>query len=103
MFNKKNKLSLSKWLILLISIFWISIISAYKPWQSNLIANDVVSYYGYLPAIFIHHDVTLKFIEKDPEFFSGKYWPETATNSGKVIKTTMGLSMLYALIGRAHV
>jgi hypothetical protein len=96
---KENKFSFlqgSRVCIVLVAAFWISIIFAYKPWQKNQIINDVVSYYGYLPALFIEKDITLKFTEGMSWEPPIKYWPETAPNGGKVIKTTMGLSVLYA-------
>ena len=39
----------------------------------RVIANDVISYYAYLPATFIEHDYTLKFMEHEHH---GTYWPE---------------------------
>lgn len=90
-----KNISGSKLPIALIVIFWISAILVYRPWQKNLIVNDVVSYYGYLPAAFIHHDLRLSFTENTKEY-KHKFWPEKAANGGKVIKTTMGLSYLYA-------
>lgn len=74
-----------------------------RPWQragqsGQLISWDVTSYYGYLPATFIENDPELKFIEGKEAYYHDEmmYWPETAPNGGKVIKTTMGLSYLYA-------
>jgi len=74
-----------------------------KPWknaekQNSLIDWDVTSYYAYLPAYFVHGDLTLSFTDNDSINYSAKhqFWPEKAPNGGKVIKTTMGLSFLYA-------
>ena len=74
-----------------------------KPWknaekQNSLINWDITSYYAYLPAYFIHDDLTLSFTDNDSINYSAKhqFWPEIAPNGGKVIKTTMGLSFLYA-------
>ena len=74
-----------------------------KPWKNAetkdaLINNDVISYYSYLPAIFIHKDLTLNFTETDSiDYWSErKFWPQTAPNGAKVIKTTMGMSLLYS-------
>lgn len=58
----------------------------------KVIAWDIVSYYSYLPATFIEHDLTLSFTEHE---YTGTYWPETLANGSKVIKTTMGLSLMY--------
>ena len=70
-----------------------------KPWknaekQHSLIDWDVTSYYAYLPAYFVHDDLTLSFTDNDSINYSAKhqFWPEKAPNGGKVIKTTMGLS-----------
>ena len=59
---------------------------------TRVIAWDVVSYYSYLPAAFIEHDLTLSFTEGE---HSGTYWPETLADGRKVIKTSMGLSIMY--------
>ncbi|MBO7101000.1 MAG: hypothetical protein J6V98_03155 [Bacteroidales bacterium] len=58
----------------------------------KVIAWDVISYYSYLPATFIEHDLTLSFTEQE---HTGSYWPETLADGSKVIKTTMGLSLMY--------
>src|SRR5688500_302583 len=63
--------------------------------SKTLIGNDIVSYYAYLPATFVHHDLTLSFLKNPPADMAGMYWPETAPNGGKVIKTTMGLAIMY--------
>jgi len=64
----------------------------------KLIDWDITSYYGYLPATFIHKDLGLSFVGTDGIDYGGKhqFWPETAPNGGKVIKTTMGMAFLYA-------
>ena len=57
---------------------------------------DVLSYYEYLPAVFIHGDLSFKFLE------SGKvdssvvplYWTKQLGNGKKLIKTTMGWAYL---------
>lgn len=73
-----------------------------KPWQNAekkdaLINWDVTSYYSYLPAIFIHKDLKFEFLNNSFIDYAEKhqFWPETAPNGNKVIKTTMGMSILY--------
>ena len=64
----------------------------------KVIDNDVINFYSYLPATFVEKDITLSFIKKDvPHYVSGNYyWPEILLpDSTFVIKTTMGLSILY--------
>lgn len=58
----------------------------------RVIAWDVVSYYAYLPATFIEHDLTLSFTDHE---HVGTYWPETLADGSKVIKTSMGLGIMY--------
>ncbi|MDF2437829.1 MAG: hypothetical protein K0Q95_2205 [Bacteroidota bacterium] len=86
---------LSKWTIVLVAVFWLSAMYLNQPWKKNQITNDVVSYYSYLPATFIYHDLSLKFVENN-SFFGDKFWPKDAPNGGKVIKMSAGLSILYA-------
>lgn len=59
---------------------------------------DIVSYYAYLPATFIEKDVKLSFIGDRWEEFRLKkmYVPHKAPNGNYVIKTTMGMAVLYA-------
>jgi len=54
---------------------------------------DVVSYYAYLPATFIFNDIKL---EKRETFDNGLFWPEPLDDGHQVIKTSMGMSMLYS-------
>ncbi len=82
--------------LILVSVLWCDF--NVKQWnkKDGVIGWDVISYYAYLPATFIYKDVTLKFTVnyKGPHQFV--FWPETAPNGGKCIKTSMGLSVLYA-------
>ncbi len=92
--NTFAKFSLSRiflWVIILFSIFFTL---NKRNWKEGVIYWDIISYYAYLPAAFIYNDLTLSYIE-NPDF-KGTVWPETAENGGKVIKTTMGLAILYA-------
>ena len=87
----------------LIAIFLMIIICTWQITNMNkcarperVIAWDVKSYYAYLPATFIEKDYTLQFPNQRDEHGEFKYWPSTAPNGGLVIKTTMGISMMYA-------
>ncbi|MDB5271797.1 MAG: hypothetical protein JWO58_164 [Chitinophagaceae bacterium] len=71
----------------------------FKKWEGRRVIEwDVVSYYAYLPAAFIHHDIALGFYGTDGVNYPEKheFWPEIAENGGKVIKTTMGMAILYS-------
>lgn len=86
----------SKATIILIAFTWLYFFNQEKKWQKNLIGGDVICYYGYLPAFFIYDDITLKFTDTNPQFFGKYYWPEKSPNGGRLIKTSMGLSFMYA-------
>ena len=88
----------------LIAIFVIQIVVIFniQPWKNaekeNALINwDVTSYYSYLPAFFVHQDLKFSFLKNSPINYSEKhqFWPETTPNGNKVIKTTMGMSILY--------
>ena len=57
---------------------------------------DIISYYAYLPAFVIYHDLSLDFTES-PDFVNdNKFWFQQTEKGKKVIITSMGLSYLYA-------
>lgn len=56
---------------------------------------DIKSYYAYLPATIIYHDLSLEFTKEDPEFFGDKFWPWPTPVGGLCIVMSMGLSFLY--------
>ncbi|MBO7540416.1 MAG: hypothetical protein J6T33_02005 [Bacteroidales bacterium] len=91
---KHFKVSLSAIVLVILSIVLVSKIFHTKRYQQpeTVIAWDVISYYAYLPATFIEHDLTLSFTDHE---HAGTYWPETLPDGTKVIKTSMGLSLLY--------
>ncbi len=68
-----------------------------KHWkdEQRVIEWDAISYYAYLPATFIHHDLSLSFADG----YAGPHklivWPERGPAGKHVIKTTMGLSLLW--------
>ena len=65
-------------------------------WGKNrIIQNDAVSYYAYLPATVIFHDLQFEFTKSLPEGFEGTIWLETAPNGKPILRMTMGLSMLW--------
>jgi len=78
------------------SVFIIALlIFTSKIWrqEKQVIYWDVISYYSYLPATFIFNDIRL---EKQETLEKGIFWPEKAPNGGNVIKTAMGMSILYS-------
>ncbi len=69
-----------------------------KIWKvpGRVIQWDVIDYYGYLPAFFIYHDISLKF----KDHYTGKkhfvFWAKKTSTGSYVFKMTMGLSVMYA-------
>lgn len=95
---KKPTLDLSKLSIIIIAIVVIYIQLNIKYWQrpERVICWDIISYYAYLPAAFIYHDLSLDFMDDYKGNHEFVFWPSKAPNGKKVIKTSMGLSVLYA-------
>lgn len=61
--------------------------------KPEAIRHDMLSYYGYLPATFIHHDLTLSFV--DPGNRDRYGWTTDAKN-GLVFRMTMGVAIMEA-------
>jgi hypothetical protein len=65
--------------------------------KKNVIDWDVTYYYSYLPATFIKKDLSLKFVDENREYYAAnhQFLPLTTPNGGYVIKTTMGMAVMY--------
>ncbi len=58
---------------------------------------DIKSYYAYLPATFIYHDLSLDFIYTNKTLDFGKWiWPAKTPTGKNAILTSCGLSILYS-------
>jgi glycosyltransferase involved in cell wall biosynthesis len=83
-------------LTLLIAFMTLTMLSE-KHWkeEQRVIEWDAISYYAYLPATFIYRDLSLSFADnyKGPHKFI--VWPERGPKGKYVIKTSMGLSLLW--------
>src|ERR1035437_2022843 len=92
------KLKLSSVAIAIVIVACFVIDMGFKNWEKEerVIEWDIHWYYGYLPATFIYHDIQLK--KSDYSYGDNHYyfWTVTAPNGKRVIKTTMGLAVLYA-------
>lgn len=104
---KLIKPTIAEWLpdltIVLLLAFALWFKSDNDRWNKDVIANDVLEYYSYLPAVFIDKDITLEFLNDYSIPHVGNYWPKTAANGNYVFKMTMGTSLLYApFFGAAH-
>jgi hypothetical protein len=63
--------------------------------QNKVIDNDVVSYYAYLPAVVIFHDLNFSFVKDLPQGFTGRIWVNTAPNGKPLLRMTMGMAFLW--------
>ncbi|PIP53848.1 MAG: hypothetical protein COX07_08495, partial [Bacteroidetes bacterium CG23_combo_of_CG06-09_8_20_14_all_32_9] len=91
----KYKLTTIAIIIVLLACFIIDF--DLKNWRKNdrVIEHDIHWYYAYLPAQFIYDDI--KLIKSDYRFDENYYLFWTVNADGKIIiKTTMGMSILYA-------
>lgn len=94
--SSAGKLSAAAIVLALLASIWISY--SLKIWkrENRVLVWDVMEYYSYLPATFIYHDPTFRFVENSPDEVRKHFWVHTAPNGGKYIKMTMGMSVLYA-------
>jgi hypothetical protein len=91
---KKNVISLLT-LIFLLLVFAYQGKKLDKWGQNQIIQNDVISYYAYLPAAIIFNDLNFDFTKKLPSDFEGKIWLQTAPNGKPILRMTMGLAILW--------
>ncbi len=105
-FIKRIKLKLSSIAIIIVIACCLVIDMGFKNWEkpTRVIEWDIHSYYAYLPAAFIYKDIHLW----KSDYRIGKnyfmFWPNYTADGKKVIKTTMGMAVLYApffLVGHA--
>jgi hypothetical protein len=93
-FNREISWSKIAVIVLIIICAWYG--KNLKTWKKNeVIKNDVVSYYEYLPAVFIFHDLNFKFTSSLPENFEGSFWVQTGPAGKPIIRMTMGLALLW--------
>lgn len=90
----KSELSVSRWVSWIIPIVAIYVVFNIGFWKrpEKVISWDIVSYYAYLPASFIYNDLSLAFVDD----YKGEHHFIIWAEKGRPIKTSMGLSMLYA-------
>lgn len=68
----------------------------YQPWNhKGVIQHDAVSYYSYLPSVFIYRDLSLAYIDQPENSEARKCLMFKVTSDNKrYLKMTMGVSML---------
>ncbi|MBN4065905.1 hypothetical protein JYT51_01070, partial [Candidatus Amoebophilus asiaticus] len=91
-----SSVSWSKIALWIIFGLFIWMITDLKKWEKGTpIAWDVIHYYSYLPALFVHNDLKLSFIDDDAQKYQQRFWPERTPDGDRVLKVTMGMSFLY--------
>ncbi len=100
----KNKSWLSKGAVFFIILVLIAGRFYLRNWNNKVIFQDVISYYAYLPATFIHQDPSLEFVRDTTQDYSNQFWPRTTEKGTFVIKMSMGMSFVYApFFGMVHI
>jgi hypothetical protein len=82
--------------LILITYFWYIFNTHKYSNPKSVFWSDVKFYYAYLPATFVEKDYKLHFFSNPDAANKQMYWPGTTPNKGCVIKTSMGMSMMYA-------
>ncbi len=96
-YGLEGKKWLSAMTIAFIITFMIINMVSVKHWkeEQRVIEWDAISYYAYLPAAFIYNDLSLSFTDNYNGPHKFIFWPEKGPDGQYVIKTTMGLSVLW--------
>jgi hypothetical protein len=84
------RLQFSKIAYALIIVYMLSSYNLWRTWLGeggHPFYSDVNVYYSYLPALFVHGDLTFS--------FPNNYWVVKADNGNIVMKSTMGMSYMY--------
>lgn len=94
--NPSFKLS-SKLVIFLTLVWCIFQFFVIKRWSTDYVwQNEMKSYYAYLPALFVLHDIGFEKTEMTPQNIERYYEPKPAPVRGYVLKTTMGVAVMQA-------
>ena len=94
-FIAKNRISL---ILIFFTLFvWLWTVFNISAWRKdNVIIHDIISYYAYLPATFVYHDLSFQFVDDLPDDFPGTIWYLTTKDGARVQKMSMGVSVLYS-------
>jgi hypothetical protein len=87
---------LSKIVIVFLIVLWVGCCFSFKTWERNIIQGDTFSYYVYLPALFIKHDIKLKFIDNEKQSFYNNLWYSTSLLGIRFTKMGIGVAILHS-------
>lgn len=86
----------SGWVIIFLLIFSTLYGVYLDKWGKNeIIVQDVISYYAYLPGGILFRDLNFGFLQNPPEGFDGTIWLSEAPLGKPVLRMTMGLALLW--------
>ncbi len=96
-YGLKGRRWISAMTIALIILFMAGNMLEVKHWkeEQRVIEWDAISYYAYLPALFIYHDLSLGYADSYDGPHRFIVWPEKTQEGNNLIKTTMGVSLLW--------
>jgi hypothetical protein len=92
-----KKVGIENWTIIILMVICSITVKNLKRWNPGDVINyDVISYYSYLPATFIYGDPTLDEPNEKYYEYDHTFWLIPLDNGGRVIKTSMGMSVMYS-------
>lgn len=90
---------LSLWIIILCAaiMLYANYIQKFYTQEGRIIESDVQHYYAWLPAVFVYNDISLKFLDDDPDY-NRKYFVTADRYEGRLFfKATMGVALMQSV------
>src|SRR5438046_391416 len=90
----------SKISLFFILLFFLFVVFKYQRWKKqDVIQEDTIFYYIYLPATFIYHDITFQYITdpkvKLPTEAGKRSWTVTTNDGHRLSKMTCGYALMH--------
>lgn len=82
-------------MFLMVFVIWFNFYNQLWKEEHGVVEHDVVSYYSYLPALIIEHDLTFQFVIEKPDIYGEFILRPTTPDGGTYQKMTMGLALLF--------
>jgi len=92
----KHKFDLSITALFVCLISWLFTQKQNNREEQDIISSDVIQYYSYLPAYFIHDDLSLNFLDTMKVKPYSSYWHLKTPEGKKYFKMTMGMALMYS-------
>jgi hypothetical protein len=93
-----KRFDLSKIAVIASLLVVLSINFHFSHWEQTekVIGHDPLSYYAYLPATFIYHDLSLEFLKEGKDRLGKQFWGKKTPTGKLAIITSYGMSLLYS-------